>query len=92
MAHLLFQRTREIGVRTILGARAGDIVRLVPRDATRLVLIGLARGAARALLMTKVLESQLFGVAPTDRLTFATIAAVISLVALLANYVQARSE
>jgi putative ABC transport system permease protein len=84
------QRTREIGVRIALGASHSDIVRSVVLRAALLVTVGLVAGATLALATTRVLESSLYGVEPTDPATFALAAAGLALVALIAAYLPAR--
>ena len=84
------QRTHEFGVRMALGAKAGDISRMMLGKGMALTLMGVALGLAGALALTRFLESILFGVTPTDPLTFATVAAAVVAVSLLACYVPAR--
>ena len=83
-------RTREIGIRIALGARAGDVRRLVLGRAALLTGAGLAAGAGAALGATRAMKSLLFGVAPTDPLTFTAIAAVVAAVSLAASWLPAR--
>jgi putative ABC transport system permease protein len=82
MGYLVAQRTSELGVRLVLGARPADVVRLVVGGGLRLVGVGLALGLAAGLVAARALESQLFGVRPWDPLAFAGVAASLSLVAL----------
>ena len=84
MAYLVAQRTSELGVRLVLGARPMDVLRLVIGDGMRLVGLGLVLGLAGGLLASRALESQLFGVRPWDPLALAGVAAALSLVSLLA--------
>ncbi|HEU4617453.1 MAG TPA: ABC transporter permease, partial [Gammaproteobacteria bacterium] len=84
------QRTREFGVRIALGARTGEVLGLVARDAIRLAGIGLAVGVAGAMALSRVLASQLYGVAPLDPLVFAGAAVLLAAVALAAALVPAR--
>jgi putative ABC transport system permease protein len=84
------ERTREMGIRMALGARASDVLRLVISQGMWLVAIGIALGAALALLSTSVLKSYLYDVSTTDPLTFVGIAVLLIGVALLACYVPAR--
>jgi predicted permease len=89
-AFVVVQRTHEIGVRMALGARAADVVRLVLRQGLRLVIVGVAIGLSLSVAATRVLASALFGVSPTDPLTFVVITLLLGLVALLACWVPAR--
>jgi predicted permease len=84
------QRTREIGVRMALGARAPDVMRLVVKDGMRLVAIGVALGLALALGAGRSLESFLYGVHARDALTFVVVSVVLAAVALAACLVPAR--
>lgn len=84
------QRTHEIGIRIALGARRRDVFRLVLRQGFQLTLAALAIGLALSLTLTRLLRSELFGVATTDPLTFASVALVLSIVALTACYIPAR--
>jgi putative ABC transport system permease protein len=84
MAYLVAQRTSELGVRLVLGARPLDVLRLVVGDGMRLVGIGLVLGLAGGLLASRSLESQLFGVRPWDPLALVGVAVALSLVSLLA--------
>jgi putative ABC transport system permease protein len=84
MAYLVAQRTSELGVRLMLGARPRDVLELVVRDGMRLVAFGLALGLLAGVLASRALESQLFGVRPFDPLALAGVAAALALVSLLA--------
>ncbi len=84
MAHGTVQRTREFGVRIALGASTSEVLGLVARDAIRLAVIGVGLGLAGAFALSRLLESQLYGVAPVDPLVFAGAAALLAVVALAA--------
>jgi predicted permease len=84
------QRTHEIGVRMALGAQPRDVLRLIIRKGMTLTFIGTAIGIGAALVMTRLIESLLYGVSATDPLTFVVIAALLVLVGLLACYTPAR--
>ena len=90
MAYNVTQRTQEIGIRMALGAQSGDVLRMVVTQGMVLVLVGIVVGVAGALGVTRLLDSLLFGVNPTDPLTFAVISLLLALVALLACYLPAR--
>jgi putative ABC transport system permease protein len=89
-SYTVAQRTREFGIRTALGASAGDLVRLVLRDSMAPVFAGLAAGVLGALLGARIISSLLFGVRPTDPLVFVISAAVLVIIGLAANYLPAR--
>jgi predicted permease len=84
------QRTRELGIRVALGADRGQVVRLVVGGGARLALAGIAIGAGGGLVLTQFIRSFLYGVSPSDPLTFIGISLILSWVAMLASYVPAR--
>jgi putative ABC transport system permease protein len=90
LAYLVAQRTREIGIRMALGARAADVVRLVLREGMAPVIVGGAAGMLAALAVTRAIRTMLFGVTPLDAVSFAAAPAILAAVALLACYVPAR--
>jgi putative ABC transport system permease protein len=90
MSYTVTQRTSEIGIRMSLGAGAGDIFRLIVGQAVKVVGIGLVAGVAIALAVTRVMSALLYGVAPTDPVTFVSICLLIGVIALLASYLPAR--
>jgi predicted permease len=90
MAYSVAQRTREIGIRMALGAQKGDVLRLVVRQGMLLVMIGAGVGLLMAYNLTGVVASMLYGVTPNDPLTFAGVALLLLLVALLACSLPAR--
>ena len=79
------RRTREIGIRMSLGASRADVLRMVLLQGTAQVLAGTVAGVAGAMLLSKLVAQLLFGVKPTDPLTFAVVTVVLSLAALLAT-------
>jgi predicted permease len=86
MAYTVTRRTREIGIRVALGARPGDVVGMVLREALWLTGIGAAIGLAIAAVISRVLTAFLFGVPPWDPITFAGVTLLFVLVALAACY------
>jgi ABC-type antimicrobial peptide transport system permease subunit len=90
MAYSVSRRTREIGVRVALGAATGDVLRMILGQGLRTIFIGVGIGIAGALALTRTVESLLFGVKPTDPLTFAGVTLLLVAAALLACYIPAR--
>jgi len=90
MARSVTERTHEIGVRMALGAQRPEVFRLVVGQGMTLALSGAGLGLAGALAVTRALTSFLYGVRPTDPLTFTAVALVLGGVALLASYIPAR--
>jgi len=84
------QRTREIGVRMALGARGGDVMRMVLREGMLLAVVGVGVGIVAALALTRLIASLLFGVAPDDALTIGVVATLLLMVASTACYIPAR--
>jgi putative ABC transport system permease protein len=89
LAYSVTRRTREIGVRTALGAPRGRLFAMIVRDGMRPVLLGLALGLPLAAGAARLIQSLLFGVAPYDPATYGTTAAGLALVAILACVVPA---
>jgi predicted permease len=90
MSYAVAQRTREIGIRMALGARSGDVLRLVVGQGMALIVVGGAIGLALALALSRVVTGLLFNVSATDPLTFACVTLLLGLAALLACYLPAR--
>jgi predicted permease len=90
LSYLVGQRTHEIGVRMALGAQRFDVLRMVLQDGARMTLAGTAIGIVAALGLTQLMASMLFGVRPTDPVTFGLVAVVLCGIALFACYLPAR--
>jgi putative ABC transport system permease protein len=90
MAYAVTERTHELGVRMALGADRLDVLRMVLGEATSLAAAGVVLGLAGAFAATRLIQSLLFGVTPTDTATFAGIAALLVATALIASYLPAR--
>jgi putative ABC transport system permease protein len=89
MSHLAAQRTPEIGIRLAMGAQPASIVRLLAGHGLRLLAIGAAIGITVALVGTKYIEAQLFGVTATDPLTFVSACVVLAIAGLTASVIPA---
>jgi predicted permease len=85
LSYIVRGRSREIGIRTALGARTGDVLRLVVVEGMRPTLVGIAAGAVAALGSAKLLENLVFGVTATDPATLAAVAVTLAVVALAAS-------
>jgi putative ABC transport system permease protein len=90
LSYIVGQRTREVGIRMALGAQKGDVVWAVLRDGAGMTLPGVGIGLVVALGLTRLMSALLFGVEPTDVITFASVALLLCVVALLACYLPAR--
>jgi putative ABC transport system permease protein len=84
------ERTQEIGIRMALGARAGDVLRMVLSQGMRVAVVGIFIGVGAAFALTRLLASMLFQVSATDARTFSIVAALLGVVAFLACYIPAR--
>jgi putative ABC transport system permease protein len=90
ISYSVAQRTREIGIRVALGARPRQVVSPIVREGMTLASIGVALGLVGSIAATRLISSFLFGVAPTDPLTFSAVAVLLLAVALLASYIPSR--
>jgi len=87
ISYSISERTHEIGIRMALGAARGTVMRMVLQQALRLVAIGGAAGAAGAFILTRLMKTLLFGVPPSDPVTFGAVAALLTLVPATAAWV-----
>jgi len=90
MAYTVTQRTSELGIRMALGARPADVFWMVIKQASVLVASGIALGLVAALALTRLVSKLLFGVSPTDTMTFAVTALLLVVVAMVASFLPAR--
>jgi predicted permease len=89
MSYSVAQQTREIGIRIALGAQRRDVLRMTVKEGLKLVGVGLLIGLTSAFVLTRVMESLLFGISATDPITFGIICVVLLMVAALASYIPA---
>jgi putative ABC transport system permease protein len=90
ISYLAGQRTKEIGVRMAMGATSADVLRLVLGEGMRITLVGVGIGIVAALGLTRLITKMIYGVGATDPITFASVAILLTGVALLACYIPAR--
>ena len=90
LSYLVGQRTQEIGVRMALGAGRLQVMRMILADGARMALAGIGSGVLAALGLTRLISGMLFGVKPTDMLTFTLVSLMVCAIAILACYVPAR--
>ena len=90
VAYSVSQRTRELGIRQVVGVEPGDVLRLIVAEGARLVVAGVALGAAAGLALAHLFRQLLFGIAPSDPLTFVAVPALLAAVTLGASYLAAR--
>jgi len=89
MSYSVAQRTNEIGIRMALGAQSSDVLLMIVKQGSMLILLGLTIGLVGAYALTRVISSLLFGVTAKDPFTFAAVAVLLAVVALLACYIPA---
>ena len=90
MAYTVTQSTREIGIRMALGARPGDVVKMIVGQGMKLAALGILIGLGASLVVTRFLKTLMFGISTTDPATFVLLALALTAVALLACYLPAR--
>ncbi len=90
MAYIVAQRTHEIGIRMAMGAEQKDVIKMVLGDGAKLTFAGIGVGLTVAVGLTRFLQSLLYQVSATDTVIYASIALLLSVVALLASYIPAR--
>ncbi len=89
MAYTVVQRTREVGIRMALGAARGNVIWMVMREVLLLVAVGVSVGVIASVALTRVVQSQLFGLTPHDPFTLVLATATLALVACAAGYIPA---
>ena len=90
MAYMVAQRTNEIGLRMALGARPGDVLRLVVGQGMRLVAVGIVPGIVSGLAVTRLMGNLLFNMPTYDPLTFGGVSLLVACVAFFAGFLPAR--
>jgi predicted permease len=90
ISYSVTQRTREIGIRTALGAQHADVLKLIINQGMRLAVVGVFVGLLASVAVTRLLSSLLYGISATDTVTFIGVALLLIVVALIASYIPAR--
>jgi putative ABC transport system permease protein len=90
VAYSVARRTQEIGIRVALGAQRADVMRLILGEGARMATIAVVIGILASIALTRLISSLLFGVSATDPVTFAAVAVLLAVVAMVASYVPAR--
>jgi predicted permease len=91
MAYLVAQRTQEMGIRMALGAQRKDVLALILGRGMKIACLGIVIGLIGAAILTRLLASLLFGISPTDPLTYGGVSLLLLIVALIASYIPARA-
>jgi putative ABC transport system permease protein len=89
LSYTVRRRVREIGIRMALGATNSDVLKLVVTDGMKPILLGIVIGLVASLALSRLIASLIFGVRPTDPLTFASVALLLAAVGILANLLPA---
>jgi ABC-type antimicrobial peptide transport system permease subunit len=90
MSYTVARRSKEIGIRMAIGANSGDVVWLVMREVAMLAVAGVAVGLPAAIVLARVVRSQLYGVEPSDPMSIALATLLLCTVAMAAGYMPAR--
>ena len=90
LSFIVSQRTRELGIRMALGAAPSDVRRMVVAYGSRLAVIGLGIGLVGSFALTRLISSMLFGIEPTDPVTFASVSLILLAIGVLASWLPAR--
>jgi ABC-type antimicrobial peptide transport system permease subunit len=90
MSYSVGLRSREIGIRIALGSRPGEVIRMILRQAGLLVGLGIGIGVVCSLMLSQILTTLLYGIKPTDVLSYVAAASALGLVALAASFIPAR--
>jgi putative ABC transport system permease protein len=89
LSYTVRRRIREIGIRIALGATNSDVLKMVVSDGMKPILVGVAVGLVAALALSRLVASLVFGVRPTDPLTFGCVVVILTAVGMLANILPA---
>jgi putative ABC transport system permease protein len=90
LSYSIAQRTREIGLRVAFGAERGSVLRLIVGDGVRLAFVGIIAGIAAAMALTRLMTDLLYGIRPTDPITFGAVTALLAATSVLACYIPAQ--
>jgi ABC-type antimicrobial peptide transport system permease subunit len=90
MSYTVARRTNEIGIRTALGARQGDVLNMILKESLALALAGTAIGVPLALMTTRLIANRLFGISASDPVTIGAVVLLLTAAAMLAGFLPAR--